>query len=60
MRISLKMNALIALMCVPAVPTSAQFRAGTGTPQPFEVASGEVTGFGFAVSQPGPITIRAQ
>src|SRR5712691_11615322 len=29
-------------------------------PQRFEIASGEGTGFGFVVSQPGPITVRAQ
>jgi len=35
-------------------PASAQM------PQPFSVSTGEVTGFGFVVSEPGPINITAQ
>jgi len=41
-------------------------RAQTGSlqnpsePQKFEIATGESAGFGFVVSQPGPIVIRAQ
>ena len=52
----------LVLVTLPTEPVRAQTGSlqNPSEPQKFEIATGESAGFGFVVSQPGPIVIRAQ